>query len=128
MIIFNKSVGSIIGLLSAALALIALILYIFSGISNIGVMIGLLIVIISYVLYAFVDVKYMEVLPLLATIFITYSLGKYAVDSIANFMDYFNGITMFQSGGSIQVIFAIIGFMTISLILSIVGNFMKRAN
>ena len=50
MIIFNKSVGSIIGLLSAALALIALILYIFSGISNIGVMIGLLIVIISYVL------------------------------------------------------------------------------
>ena len=124
----NKSAGTIIGLSSAVLSLIALILYICNGISNVGVVIGLIIVIVAYVLYAFVTVRYIEILPLLATVFITFSLGEYTVDSIANFMDYFNGITMFQSGGSIQVIFAIIGIIASSLILSVIANFMKRAN
>ena len=126
MIMAKKSVGAIMGLLSAALALVALILYIINGASNIGVVCGLAAVTVSYLAYAFVPNKYLELLPLLANICITFSLGKFTVDCIANFMDYFNGITMFQSGGSIQAIFAIIGIMVASLILSVISNFMKR--
>lgn len=122
----NKSIGVLIGLLTGMLAFVALILYIVNGASDAGVVFGLLITIAAYGLYGFISNEYLDILPTIATICITLALGKFLVDSIANFMDYFNGITMFQSGGSIELIFTIIGFLTVSLVLSLITGFMRR--
>lgn len=70
--------------------------------------------------------RFADPLNLLAVVFLGLAFSTYLIASIPTFLDYFNGITMFNSTGGIQLVAAILAVMGASALAYIVSCFMKR--
>lgn len=122
----NKTVGSILDLAAAVLALIALAVYMVNGAGNVLVTFCVVLSLVCGVVYFVVDHPVADVGNLLGVVFIAIAMCNYLVDSIPSFLDYFNGITMFQSGGGMGTIVTLLVLMGISALVYIISCFMKR--
>lgn len=124
----NKTIGAYIDLVATVLGLAAMVIYLaMGGGSNFSVTLFLVLALVCGAAYFFVDHPAVDALGVLALVFTTIALCKYLIDSIAFFMDFFNGITMFGSSGSIEVIISILALMGISALGHIAAGFLKRS-
>lgn len=122
----NKSIGAYMNLVAAGLVLAALAVYVINGAANLTVTACAALSLVCGLAYVFVNHPVVDVCNLASVVLVTVALCQYAVDSIANFLDYFNGITMFQSGGSIESIVLTMVLMGVSLLVFLVSCFLKR--
>lgn len=120
-----KTIGSKVNLAAAVLALAALVLCAMARTSTM-VLIYLALALVCGVLYVLVDNKYADALNLLGVVFMGFAFSNYLIASIPTFLDFFNGITMFNSSGGIQMVVAILVVMGVSTLAYIVSCFMKR--
>lgn len=117
--------GSKIDLAAAALSLCALVLCIAAGASS-AVLVYLALAAGCGALYVLIANQFADALNLLAVVFLGLAFSTYLIASIPTFLDYFNGITMFNSTGGIQLVAAILAAMGASALAYIVSCFMKR--
>ncbi len=120
-----KTIGSKIDLAAAVLALAALVLCAIASASSM-VLIYLVLALACGVLYVLIENKFADALNLVAVAFMGLAFSSYLVASIPTFLDFFNGITMFNSSGGIQMVVAIVVVMGVSTLTYIISCFMKR--
>jgi len=120
-----KTIGSKIDLAAAVLALAALVLCVIASASAM-VLIYLALALACGALYVLIDNKFADALNLLGVVFMGFAFSNYLIASIPTFLDFFNGITMFNSSGGIQMVVAILVVMGVSTLAYIVSCFMKR--
>lgn len=120
-----QTIGSKIDLAAVVLSLAALVLCAVAGTSAM-VLVYLALALVCGVLYVMIAHKYADALNLLSVVFMGLALSNYLIASIPTFLDYFNGITMFNSTGGIQMVTAVLVVMGVSALAYIVSCFMKR--
>lgn len=120
-----KTIGSKLALAAAVLALAALVLCVVAGTSTM-VLIYLALALACGVLYVLIENRFADALDLLGVVFMGFTFSNYLIASIPTFLDFFNGITMFNSSGGIQMVVAILAVMGVSTLAYIVSCFMKR--
>ena len=120
-----KTIGSKLNLAAAVLALAALVLCVVASASTM-VLLYLALALACGVLYVLIDNKFADALNLLGVVFMGFAFSNYLIASIPTFLDFFNGITMFNSSGGIQMVVAILAVMGVSTLAYIVSCFMKR--
>lgn len=121
-----NTIGSKIDLAAAALSLAALVLCIVASASTM-VLLYLALALGCGVLYVLIPSKFADVLNLLGVVFVGFAFSNYLIASIPTFLDFFNGITMFNSTGGIQMVVAVLVVMGVSALAYIVSCFMKRS-
>ncbi len=119
------TIGSKLDLAAAVLSLCALVLCAVAGASS-AVLLYLALAAGCGVLYVLLASRFADPLNLLAVVFLGLAFSTYLIASIPTFLDYFNGITMFNSTGGIQLVAAILAVMGASALAYIVSCFMKR--
>ncbi len=120
-----KTIGSKIDLAAAVLALAALVLCVIASASAM-VLIYLALALACGALYVLIENKFADALNLLGVVFMGFAFSSYLIASIPTFLDFFNGITMFNSSGGIQMVVAILVVMGVSTLTYIISCFMKR--
>lgn len=120
-----QTIGSKIDLAAVVLSLAALVLCAVARTSAM-VLVYLTLALVCGVLYVMIAHKYADALNLLSVVFMGLALSNYLIASIPTFLDYFNGITMFNSTGGIQMVTAVLVVMGVSALAYIVSCFMKR--
>lgn len=124
----NKTIGAYVDLAATVLALVALVLYLTAaGAANLSVTVFLVLALACGAVYFFVDHPAVDALGVLALVFTAIALCKYLIDSIAVFLDFFNGITMFGSEGGIEIIIFILTLLGISSAGHIASGFLTRS-
>ena len=121
-----KTIGSKLALAAAVLALAALVLCVMASASTM-VLIYLALALACGVLYVLIENKFADALDLLGVVFMGFAFSNYLIASIPTFLDFFNGITMFNSSGGIQMVAAILAVMGASTLAYIVSCFMRRS-
>ena len=119
------TIGSKLDLAAAVLSLCALVLCAVAGASS-AVLLYLALAAGCGALYGLLASRFADPLNLLAVVFLGLAFSTYLIASIPTFLDYFNGITMFNSTGGIQLVAAILAVMGASALAYIVSCFMKR--
>ncbi len=119
------TIGSKLDLAAAVLSLCALVLCAVAGASS-AVLLYLALAAGCGALYVLLASRFADPLNLLAVVFLGLAFSTYLIASIPTFLDYFNGITMFNSTGGIQLVAAILAVMGASALAYIVSCFMKR--
>ncbi len=76
--------------------------------------------------FALVDVKWADLGNLVAVPFTAAAFAQVLISSINTFADVFSGITMFNSQGGVEWIFATVGMLVVALVCEIVSCFMSR--
>jgi len=120
-----KTLGSKMDIAAAVLALAALVLCVIASASSM-VLLYLVLALACGVLYVLIENKFAEALNLFAVAFMGLAFSHYLIANIPTFLDFFNGITMFNSSGGIQMVVAILVVMGVSALAYIVSCFMKR--
>lgn len=121
-----NTIGSKIDLAAAVLSLAALVLCVAAGASA-TVLLYLALALGCGVLYVLIPSKFADAFNLLGVVFVGLAFSNYLIASIPTFLDFFNGITMFNSTGGIQMVVAILVVMGVSALAYIVSCFMKRS-
>ena len=104
------TIGSKLDLAAAVLSLCALVLCAVAGASS-AVLLYLALAAGCGALYVLLASRFADPLNLLAVVFLGLAFSTYLIASIPTFLDYFNGITMFNSTGGIQLVAAILAVM-----------------
>lgn len=120
-----RTIGSKIDLAATVLSLAALVLCLVAGAST-AVLLYLALAVGCGALYVLLANKFADVLNLLAVVFLGLAFSTYLIASIPTFLDFFNGITMFNSTGGIQMVVAVLVVMCVSALAHIVSCFMRR--
>ena len=123
----NKTIGCYLSLAGAVLALAALIVYFLNGAGNTLVIVCTVLAVACGGVYFAVSHPAAEVCSILGVVFVAISLFRYIVDSIPTLLDYFNGISMFQSGGGITTVVTLSALMGVSALAFILSSFMKHS-
>lgn len=120
-----KTIGGKIDLAAAVLALAALVLCVIAG-APAMVLVYLALALVCGALYVLIENRFADALNLLGVVFMGFAFSNYLIASIPTFLDYFNGITMFNSSGGIQMVVAVLVVMGVSTLAYIVSCFMRR--
>lgn len=125
------ALGGKIDLVSAVVALVALVYYCISapGVNNFAVVVPVLIVlgVCAEVAYALIKNKWADLLSLVAVVLLVAAIAEVAISSINTFADVLSGITMFGSQGGIEWIVAVIVMLLVATVLEQVSCFMRRS-
>ncbi len=79
------------------------------------------------VVFALVDVKWADFGNLVAVPFIAAAIAQVLINGINTFANVFAGITMFNSQGGVEWIFATVGMLAVALLADIVSCFMAKS-
>jgi hypothetical protein len=125
-----KGFGAMAGLLSAGAGVVTLVAYTVYGITfdylDAVVEWTLLAGILCAVADTVLDQKAFGLLNLISTMFISYALGLFALNSFPVWADNLNGITMYASrGGLVPVVILLLLFL-ITVVLEMISCFMTK--
>lgn len=126
----QKRVSSFINLANTILCVIVMISYTVmskkAGEFNKNVVIYLILAAVCCAVYFLVENKIADIANLAAVVFLTMTIGTFAIGSINTFADALNGISMFGSSGDIGYIVVLLAVLAIVLLAEIVSCFMSR--
>ena len=127
----KKSLTCYVSLAAAVLLVVAAVFYGVNGsaVNNFAPMVaGYMVAAVALnVVFALVDVKWTDFANLVAVPFIAAAIAQVLINSINTFADVFSGITMFNSQGGVEWIFATAGMLVVALLAEIVSCFMAKS-
>lgn len=126
----NKSIGFFLSLVTAAVALIALIVYFVYASKNefnALIVVSLIVVIAAELCASVFKSKILAMyLPVLAPVFGAIATFSFITDTVGTFVDFFTGVGIFGDITQIGIITAICILSLIASVLSIVACFFRK--
>ncbi|MDO4849592.1 MAG: hypothetical protein Q4B45_07475 [Coriobacteriia bacterium] len=126
----KKSLTCYISLVASVLLIVAGVYYVANGtaVDNFNpVVVGCLAAAVVFdAVFVFVDTKWFDLGNLAAVPCVAAAIAQVLINSINTFADVFSGITMFNSKGGVEWIFATVGMLVVALLAEIVSCFISR--